>query len=203
MNQTLSARIICLAILASAFPIAIRADLSENTILQTGLALNLDTGAVVSSGGDILWNGSSIARQGSATVYNVGNAGATNFNGLPQSYWVTLAPAGRSAPIAANLLVAGDAFVANTSSGKVAKVLVVANSGGAIALQFTTFGASAAAGPAVSQILNNSSLTPPGMPNFGIAPSSTFIVQGSGLADPGNPVLHDRSAQRGSVDTTA
>ncbi len=194
MNQTLSARIIVLAILACAFPIAVRGDLSENTILQTGSALNLDTGAVVSSGGDILWNGSTIAPQGSATVYNVGNAGATNFNGLPQSYWVTLAPAGRSTPIAANLLVAGDAFVANTSSGKVAKVLVVANSGGAITLQFTTFGASASTGPAVAQILNNSSLTPPGMPNYGIAPSSIFIVQGSDLADPGNPVLQDSSA---------
>jgi uncharacterized protein (TIGR03437 family) len=193
MNPTSSARIIPLAILAFAFPVAVRADLSENTTLQTGSALNLDTGAVVSSGGDILWNGSTIAPQGSATVYNVGNAGATNFNGLPQSYWVTLAPAGRSTPIAANLLVVGDAFVANTSSGKVAKVLVVANSGGVITLLFTTFGASASTGPAVAQILNNSSLTPPGMPNYGIAPSSIFILQGTNLADPGTPVLQDSS----------
>lgn len=194
MNQTLPVRIVALAILACAFPIAVRADLSENTILQTGSALNLDTGAVAGSGGDILWNGSTIAPQGSATVYNVGNAGVTNFNGLPQSYWVTLAAAGRSTPIAANLLVAGDAFVANISSGKIAKVLVVANSGGAITLQFTTFGASAATGPAVAQILNNSSLTPVGMPNYGIAPSSIFVVQGSNLADPGTPVLQDSSA---------
>jgi uncharacterized protein (TIGR03437 family) len=193
MNQTLAVRIIALAIVACASPIAVWADLSENTVLQTGSTLNLDTGAVAGSGGDILWNGSTIAPQGSATVYNLGNLGATNFNGLPQSYFVTLAPAGRSTPIAANLLVAGDAFVANTSSQKVAKVLVVANSGGTITLQFTTFGASASTAPVVSQILNNSSLTPPGMPNFGIAPSSIFIVQGSNLADPGNPVLQDSS----------
>ncbi len=188
MNQILQ-----VAILACAFPLTVRADLSENTILQSGSALNLDTGAVVSAG-DILWNGSTIAPQGSATVYNVGNSGATNFNGLPQSYWVTLAAAGRSTPIAANVLVVGDAFVANTGSGKVAKVMVVANTAGAITLQFTTFGASASTGPAVAQILNNSSQTPPGMPNYGIAPSSIFIVQGSGLADPGNPVLQDSSA---------
>jgi uncharacterized protein (TIGR03437 family) len=194
MNQILPARMIALATLACAIPIAVRADLSENTILQTGSALNLDTGAVTGSGGDILWNGSTIAPQGSATVYNVGNAGATNFNGLPQSYWTTLAPAGSSKPIAANLLVAGDAFVANTNGGKVAKVLVVANSGGVITLQFTTFGASASTAPAVAQILNNSSLTPVGMPNYGIAPSSIFVIQGSGLADPGNPVLQDSSA---------
>jgi uncharacterized protein (TIGR03437 family) len=194
MTQTLPVRIIVLTILVCASSIAVLADLSENTILQTGSALNLDTGAVAGSGGDILWNGSTIAPQGSATVYNLGNLGATNFNGLPQSYFVTLAPAGRSTPIAANLLVAGDAFVANTSSGKIAKVLVVANSGGVITLQFTTFGASASAGPAVAKILNNSSLIPPGMPNYGIAPGSIFVVQGSGLADPGTPVLQDSSA---------
>jgi uncharacterized protein (TIGR03437 family) len=194
MFMSLSLSVRTMAILACAFPIAVRADLSENTILQTGSALNLDTGAVAGSGGDILWNGSTLVPQGSATVYNVGNAGATNFNGLPQSYWVTLAPAGRSTPIAANLLVAGDAFVANTNSGKIAKVLVVANSGGVITLQFTTFGASASTGPAVAQILNNSSLTPVGMPNYGIAPSSIFVVQGSDLADPGTPVLQDSSA---------
>jgi uncharacterized protein (TIGR03437 family) len=201
MNQALPARITALAIVACAFPFAVRADLSENTILQTGSALNLDTGAVVSSGGDILWNGSTIAPQGSATAYNLGTLGATNFNGLPQSYFVPFGAAGRSTPIAANLLVVGDAFVATSSSGKIAKVLVVANSGGAITLQFTTFGASASTGPAVSQILNNSSLIPPGMPNFGIAPSSIFVVQGSGLADPGTPVLQDTQAAGGLPST--
>jgi uncharacterized protein (TIGR03437 family) len=191
----LSARIITLATLACAFPIAALADLSENTILQTGSALNLDTGAVASSGGDILWNGSIIVRQGSATLRNLGLAGTTNFNGLPESYWDTAAGGASATSIAANLLVTGDVFVAITNSGKIAKVLVVANSGGGITLQFTTFGVSAAPGvPVIAQILNNSSLTPPGMPNYGIAPSSLFIVQGSDLADLGNPVLQDSSA---------
>jgi len=118
MNQTLPVRIIALAIAACAFPIAIRADLSENTILLTGSALNLDTGAVVSSGGDILWNGSTITPQGSATVYNVGNAGATNFNGLPQSYWVTLAPAGRSTPAASTMRTRAGAAIIPTDPGR-------------------------------------------------------------------------------------
>ena len=195
MNQILSARIIALAILACAFPIAVRADLSENTILLTGSALNLDTGAVAGAGGDILWNGSTIARQGGATLRNLGVAGATNFNGLPESYWDSAAGGASGTSIAASLLVIGDVFVAITNSGKIAKVMVVANSGGSLTLQFTTFGVSAAPGvPVIAQILNNSSLTPPGMPNFGIAPSSIFIVQGSDLADPGNPVLQDSSA---------
>ena len=195
MNQALPVRMIALAILACASPIAAWADLSENTILQTSSALNLDTGAVASSGGDILWNGSTIARQGSATLRNLGVAGATNFNGLPESYWVTAAGGASATSIAANLLVTGDVFVAITNSGKIAKVMVVANSGGAIIFQFTTFGVSAPPGvPVIAQILNNSSLTPPGMPNYGIAPSSIFILQGAGLAGPGSPVLQDSTA---------
>src|SRR5579872_374230 len=197
MNQTLPSRTIALAILACAFPIAVLADLSETTILQTSSALNLDTGAVVASGGDILWNGSTIAPQGSARVSKPGNIGATNFNGLPESYWDNVAAGAKSTPIAANLLAEGDAFAAVTNSGKIAKVLVVANSGGAITLQFTTFGASAATGPAVAQILNNSSAIPPGYPNYGIAPSSIFVVKGSGLADPGTPILQDTQAPGG------
>lgn len=203
----LSSRIIAPAILVCAFPLAIWADLSETTTLQAGSCskagcfLSLDTGVVGSSGGDLLWNGSTIAPQGSATVYNLGSLGATNFNGLPQSYFTTLAPAGKSSAIAANLLVAGDAFVANTSAGRVAKVLVVTNTGSAITLQFTTFGASATAGPVVSQILNNSSVIPPGYPNYGIAPSSLFVVQGSGMSDPATPVLQDTQAQGGLPST--
>ena len=195
MNQTLSARMIALAILACAFPIVVQADLSENTILLTGSALNLDTGAVAGSGGDILWNGSTISTQGSAKLRNVGVIGSTNFNGLPESDWDTDAAGASGTSIAANVLATGDVFVVRSNSGKTAKVMVIANTGGAITLQFTTFGVSAAPGtPVVAQILNNSSLTPVGMPNYGIAPSSIFVVQGSDLADPGNPVLQDSSA---------
>lgn len=197
MNRTSRAWIIPLS-LVIILPIASLADLSENTILQTNTALNLDTGAVVGSGGDILWNGSTIAPQGTATVRNLGNVGSTNFNGLPESYWISVAAGAKAAPIAANLLVAGDAFAAITNSGKIAKVLVSANSGGVISLQFTTFGVTASSGvPTVTKILNNSSLTPAGLPNSGIAPSSIFIVQGSGLADAVAPALQDTQAPGG------
>jgi uncharacterized protein (TIGR03437 family) len=195
MNQILPARTIALAILACALPIAVRADLSENTILQTGSALNLDTGAVAGSGGDILWNGSTISAQGSAKLRNLGLLGSTNFNGLPQSDWDTDAAGANATSIAANLLVTGDVFVARSNSGKTTKAMVIANTAGAMTLQFTTFGVTAAPGvPVIAQILNNSSQTPVGMPNYGIAPSSIFIVQGSSLADPGTPVLQDSSS---------
>jgi uncharacterized protein (TIGR03437 family) len=52
----------------------------------------------------------------------------------------------------------------------------------------------AAAGPTITQILNNSSGTPPGLPNYGIAPSSIFIVTGSDLAAPGVPALQSSAA---------
>lgn len=191
MKKTLAVRMIVLA--TCALPVALLADLSENTVLQTGSTLSLDTGTIAGSGGDILWNGSTIAPQGSAVVSNLGNLGTANFDGLAEAYWIRAASGAKSTPIAANLLVPGDVFVANTTSRKIAKVMVVANSGGAITLEFTTFGAASATGPVVKQILNNSSLTPPGMPNFGVAPSSIFIVQGSGLADPGTPTLQDSS----------
>jgi uncharacterized protein (TIGR03437 family) len=55
----------------------------------------------------------------------------------------------------------------------------------------------ATAAPAITQILNNSSGTPPGLPNYGIAPSSIFAVVGTGLADPGVPTLQDTTAPGG------
>jgi uncharacterized protein (TIGR03437 family) len=54
--------------------------------------------------------------------------------------------------------------------------------------------AALAAAPTITHILNNSSGTPPGLPNYGIAPSSIFIVTGTGLADPGVPVLQSSAA---------
>jgi uncharacterized protein (TIGR03437 family) len=45
--------------------------------------------------------------------------------------------------------------------------------------------------PAITAVLNNSSRIPAGSPNYGIAPSSLFVIQGTGLADPGSPVLQD------------
>src|SRR6185437_5622984 len=51
-----------------------------------------------------------------------------------------------------------------------------------------------AAGPAITAIQNNSSLISSGLPNYGIAPSSLFVIKGTGLAAPGAPVLQDTVA---------
>ena len=68
-----------------------------------------------------------------------------------------------------------------------------------LSLAFMAFALPAAvrAAPAITHVLNNSSLIPAGLPNSGIAPSSIFIVQGSGLADAGDPVLQDTQAPGG------
>jgi hypothetical protein len=75
LEGSLPARIV-IAILLLTFPMAALADLNESTILQTDSALNLDAGAVVGSGGDILWNGSTLCPQGSAKVRNLGEIGS-------------------------------------------------------------------------------------------------------------------------------
>ncbi|HEY7390165.1 MAG TPA: hypothetical protein VH640_16740, partial [Bryobacteraceae bacterium] len=57
--------------LAFTFAVAARADLHQFITLQAGNRLNLDTGHVVTSGGDILWDGNAIAPQGKATAARV------------------------------------------------------------------------------------------------------------------------------------
>ena len=174
-------RIIGLAALAFSFPFVMLADLNQTTTLSTGGRLNLDTGATPASGGDLLWNGSTITPQGTAKAYNLGT-----FIGLdvPKAYFDSFKIVSSAAPIAAGLLVAGDTFAVFTNGGHTAGVMVTAKSGGSITLQFVTFIAVVPVGPTITQILNNSSRTPAGYPNYGIAPSSLFVVLGIGLADP-------------------
>jgi uncharacterized protein (TIGR03437 family) len=191
--QCSCSRIVVWGTLAAAFSLPALADLAENTVLQTNQSIDLSTGAVANSGGDLLWNGTTLVPQGSAKATKPGAGGETGYDDTadyPASYWAMVAPSGKSTPIAADLLVPGNLFAAETNSGQAAKVLILGNSNGLLSLKFTTFGAAAAAGlPTLTAVLNNSSQTPFGSPNYGIAPSSLFIVTGAGMADPGSPVL--------------
>ena len=50
----------------------------------------------------------------------------------------------------------------------------------------------AASAPVITAVMNNSSTIPAGFPNSGVAPSSLFVIQGSGMAAPGSiAVLQD------------
>ena len=174
------------------FKIAALADINQTTTLQSGSALNLDTGTSVSSGGDLLWNGTTLTPQGKAkgrTTWAL-NLGVGGFNGYTKAIVQPLLILASSAPLGPSVLVVGDVIAVSTNGGNVAKVLVTANSGGSITLEFTTYIATAATGPSITAILNNSSRTPAGLPNSGIAPSSLFVITGSGLAAAGDATLH-------------
>ena len=191
---------IALAALAFAFPAAALADINGTTTLQSNTALNLDTGATVASGGDLLWNGSTIAPQGKARAYNIGDFGASFYDVLDVSNFSAFAVVASSAPISASALVAGDVFVVLTNGANHAKVLVTAKGAGSITLQFSTYIVPVPTGPTITAIQNNSSRIPAGLPNSGIAPSSIFVVVGTGLADPGDPVLQSSEARSGIIE---
>jgi len=185
----------CLAIvlLAIALSPTARADQSGKATLAANTFLSLDTGAVSSTGGDILWNGSSLAPQGRAGLYNLGKYGSRAFKFIPARY--AIAAPYSMAPILAVALVPGDVFGVHTKGGHYAKVMVTAANGTSLSLQYIVFGApratTAAAGgaPVITQLQNNYSYLLPGVPNYGIAPGSLFVIIGTGLSTAAQPVL--------------
>ncbi|HEY4359445.1 MAG TPA: hypothetical protein VGN17_00665 [Bryobacteraceae bacterium] len=174
-------------------PLAALADLSETTVLLTNTGVNMDTGAIVTSGGDLFWNGTTLVPQGGAKARIGASLGTTNFNGLPESYWDGVVAGAKATPV--TTVSPGDGGSVMTNGGNVAKILIIQNSSGALGIEFVTFKVAPLAGiPIVNGILNNSSNTPLGFPSYGVAPSSLFIVTGSGLSDPGAPVLQSSAA---------
>jgi len=94
------------AILALTFPVAALADVSGTSVLEANNALSLDTGSVVPSGGDLLWNGSTLAPQGAAKIGRIAGAGgfAGSISSAPR-FLALEVTAAKTTPIAANLLV--------------------------------------------------------------------------------------------------
>jgi hypothetical protein len=80
MRQTLSRRM-AVAVLAAALPTVALADLTRTTTLQANTTLNLETGATGSSGGDLLWDGTTLIPQGAAKAVNIGVVGDGSGNG--------------------------------------------------------------------------------------------------------------------------
>src|SRR5712691_11474070 len=184
-----------LAILMFTLPFVALADVSGTTTLQANARLNLDTGTTVTSGGDLLWSGSTLTPQGSVGVWNFsafGGSGDSVYASLTQAS-VTSVPAGllSSSPIPSSSLAVGTILLARTNGGNYAKVLVTANSGGSLSLQFTTYGASAGGGggggggtgPAltITAVENAATNIPPGLPNGAIAQGALFVVKGTNL----------------------
>lgn len=187
-KRTSGAALIGLALI---LPMAALADLSQTTPLASGQALNLDTGATAASGGDLLYNGSSLTPQGKAATFSVpGFSGAATFDTITQAILSQFPlQVFSSAPIPSSQLVVGFIFAAHSNGGNLAKVLVTAVGGGSITLKFVTFGASGGGTgggpvvPVINSVQNAYSFVTPGLPGYGIAPGAKFIVTGSNLSD--------------------
>jgi uncharacterized protein (TIGR03437 family) len=198
-----------IVLLTITLPFAARADQSGNITLEANTFLSLDTGVVSRSGGDIRWSGTALTPQDRAGTYNLGKYGSRAFRAIRASHAAAVAYG--PAPIQAGTLVAGDVFGVHTNGGNYAKVIVTAVSGTSLSLQYTTFlatgsamatgspiatisAAAASSGPTIKQLQNNYSYLLPGVPNYGIAPGSLFVIQGAGLSSSSPPVLQSSAA---------
>jgi uncharacterized protein (TIGR03437 family) len=185
MTRLLNTTII--GILALIFPVAALPNVTGTQTLTTGgkTTLSLDTGVAGTSGGDILWTGSSISMQGNATELNLtaagGYTGASSLSALDQ-FLLTQFGSYSSSPLPLSALAANNVFAVITNNGNYAAVAVTAQTGNSITLQFVTFAGTAPTVPKIAAVLNNYGLIPPGFINSGIAPGTLFIIQGYGLA---------------------
>jgi fibronectin-binding autotransporter adhesin len=196
MRRLLNAKTI--AMLSLVFPVAAWANVTGTPTLTASQTLSLDAGTTGASGGDILWNGSTIAPQGSATAVNLSalglGTGALAFGGLSQAELSAFAAAGEYSGAAIGSLAGGDILGVHTNGGNYAAVLVVSLSGTSINLQFTTFTSAGNSVPTITQVLNNYGLIPTGFSNSGIALGSLFIIKGSGLANTTDAVLQSSAS---------
>ncbi|MFN7926311.1 MAG: hypothetical protein U0Q16_39800 [Bryobacteraceae bacterium] len=174
-------------------------DVSGTPALTANTGVNLDTGAITAPrtgvAADLLWTGTSLDPQGRATAAVIPQlTGETAYNSLPAETLTSFRAIASGAAIAAARLPVNQVVVVFTNGGHTAKMLVTANGGGRLELRFTTFIAATPAGPVISRLLNNSSRVSPGLPHYGIAPSSIFVVTGANLADPADLVLQSSAS---------
>jgi len=158
-------------------PLLSYADVSGTPTLTSGTLINLDTGATGTSG-DLLWNGTALVPQTGAGAFSLGAVGSATYGSLTQST-VNIFPF-TSSPITGAL---NTVAAYKTKTGNFGKLLITAVTAGSVTLQFTTFVTAAPTGPNITVIQNNYGQVPQGLPNFGIAPSTLFFIQGTGLAN--------------------
>jgi uncharacterized protein (TIGR03437 family) len=190
-----------LVVMAFALPVAALADVTGTPTLSANSTLNLDTGAIVTTGGDILWDGTNINFVGSATGVDLPDSAAL-YGSLTQGTVSSFA-GGLSAT--AIPPATGDLIIVQTNGGNFSKIDVTSIAGGSISLKFDTFGGSTtSSGPTITSIVNNYSYIPTGFPNSGIAPGTIFLIFGSGMSSaPAGNISLNSSAGSGIPTTSA
>ena len=205
-------RYLSIAGLALAFPAAALADFTQsNVTLQSGQTLNLETGAIAASGGDFRFSGNNVTDIGNALSYvvarNVGPGGYALYN---QATLMAFFGPGSGPgvynqnPIVSPDLAVNTVFAVYDNSKHFAKILITALDSSSITIQFLTYGATGGApagAPVITKIQNNYSNVAQGLPNYGIAPSTIFVIYGTGLADPTARAVLQSSATPG-IPTT-
>jgi uncharacterized protein (TIGR03437 family) len=189
---------ICQAIMLADFT-------QSNVTLQNGQTLSLETGAIATSGGDIRFNGNSITDIGNALSYTVaigvGPGGYALYNEATLKAFYGGGPGVYSqTPIVSPNLAANTVLAVYDNSQHFAKILITALSSSSITIQFLTYGATGGApagAPVITGIQNNYSNVALGLPNYGIAPSTIFVIYGTGLADPAAKAVLQSSAPPG------
>jgi uncharacterized protein (TIGR03437 family) len=178
------------AVLVVLFPIAAFADLTGTLTVPASSSVSLDTGTVVMSGGDLRWSGTSLSPQVNAKAVNATALSATfsgpaGYAALNQTILQAAFQAGVGSSSPLNGLAVNTVIGALSNGGNFAKLLVTAVSTASITLQYTTYGPSGSGGggaPTITMVQNNYSYLVPGLPNYGIAPGTLFIIKGTNLA---------------------
>jgi uncharacterized protein (TIGR03437 family) len=183
--------VVILSLLA---PFVALADISQTATLAANSSLNFDTGAKGVSGGDIFWNGSSIAFQGSAKGEVIPGITGSAYALVDKAALQAYATDFTITAISSGALSVGTILGVRTNGGNLTKAMVTSISAGSITLQFATFSTITSTAPTVTGIQNNYSFIPQGFPNYGIAPGTLFIIKGFSLTSETNPVLQSSAA---------
>jgi uncharacterized protein (TIGR03437 family) len=164
------------------------ADNSGIETLSAGASFSFDSGGLVGSGGDITFTGTSINVVGTASINSEGNIGSMGYSLITQQILSQEYAAGifNQIPISGPFLTVNEVFDIHTNGGNLGAALVTAVSSSAITFQYVTYGSTTNPGggattPTISAIANNYSFTLPGLPNYGIAPGSIFVIFGTNL----------------------
>jgi uncharacterized protein (TIGR03437 family) len=183
MRFSLSGRSARFALL-TLFPVAAFADINGTLTMTANTYVSMDTGNPVTSGGDFFWNGTnlSLVPQGNAKALNatILASGQSGFTSLTQTLLMEYSALGTSNPLTG--LTTNSVVGYLTNGGNYGKLLVTNQTSSSISFQYTTYEAGGGSTPTITSVQNNYGLIVPGLPNYGIAPGSLFIIKGTNLA---------------------